>query len=536
MNKFNIAVVGFLLVGSLSAQKNKAPDNWYLLDPKADKVYGTGIEEAYKTLGDRKVEKVIVAVIDSGVDVEHEDLKDVLWTNPGEIAGNGIDDDNNGYIDDIHGWSFLGGETEDLNEVALELTRLYQRYSVKYDGKKSSDFSGAEREEYNYWKTIKKDYMVGYSQDKNQGLAYPLIETFFANVKKDKGSFSKESIASYEPQNDMERSLKPVFKELLEAGMPLEDLEEQIASEKKHFETKMAAYSVNDDSLRRAIIGDNPDDVTEKYYGCNRLEGPDALHGTHVAGIIAANRVNNLGIIGEANNVEIMTLRAVPNGDERDKDIANAIIYAVDNGAKVINMSFGKGYTPHKGIVDNAIKYAADHDVLLVHAAGNDHKNKEVDNSYPTRLLSDGTIAANWIDVGASSFKKGKNIPASFSNYGPTMVDLFAPGVAIHSTLPDDEYRDLQGTSMACPSVAGVAAMIRGYFPELTAAELKILLIETCTIYKKKVYLPGGATVENKKGEKVHKDVKVKMTDLCVSGGMINANNAVKKLLELEGK
>jgi subtilisin family serine protease len=288
---------------------------------------------------------------------------------------------------------------------------------------------------------------------------------------------------------------------------------------------------MNSDSLRRVIVGDNPSDLSEKYYGCNRVEGPDAMHGTHVSGIIAANRTNGVGIIGEANNVEIMAIRAVPNGDERDKDIANAIYYAVDNGASVINMSFGKYYTPGKTVVDAAVEYAKSKDVLLVHAAGNDAKNKDVEDSYPTRELDNGTIADNWIEVGASSYKKGKGIIANFSNYGKTRVDLFAPGVDIYSTVPDGKYEDASGTSMACPSVAGVAAIIRSYFPELTAAEVKDVLMKTVVPYKGKVLLPGGEIVEGKKGPE-QKDVKVSMADLSISGGFVNVNNAVKYLLE----
>jgi subtilisin family serine protease len=261
--------------------------------------------------------------------------------------------------------------------------------------------------------------------------------------------------------------------------------------------------------------------MSEKYYGCNRYEGPDAMHGTHVSGIIAAKRGNGIGIEGIASNAKIMVLRAVPNGDERDKDIANAIYYAVDNGAKVINMSFGKYYTPNKDVVDAAIKYAKSKDVLFVHAAGNDAKNKDIEDSYPTRILNDGTIADNWIEVGASSSKKKKKLLAEFSNYGSKTVDVFAPGVDIYSTVPNASYEDASGTSMACPATAGVAALIRGYFPELTAAQVKEVLMKTSIPYKKTISIPG----------KSGKEGKGKMNDVSISAGFVNAASAVQYLL-----
>ena len=284
-------------------------------------------------------------------------------------------------------------------------------------------------------------------------------------------------------------------------------------------EGQIKMNSMNMDSVRQAIVGDNPLDVTEQYYGCNRYEGPDAMHGTHVSGIIAAQRGNGIGIEGIASNAKIMVLRAVPNGDERDKDVANAIRYAVDNGAKVINMSFGKYYTPHKEIVDDAIKYAASKDVLLVHAAGNDAKDKDQEDSYPTRLLNDNTKAMNWLDIGASSSSKKKLI-AEFSNYGKNSVDFFAPGVDVYSTVPDGKYEDASGTSMACPASAGVAALIRGYFPELSAEEVVEVLMKTVEPYSKNTITPG----KSKKGG------KVMVNELCITGGFINAANAVEYL------
>jgi subtilisin family serine protease len=280
------------------------------------------------------------------------------------------------------------------------------------------------------------------------------------------------------------------------------------------------ADKVVNDSLRIALVGDNPRDMTEKYYGCNRYKGPDAMHGTHVSGIIAAKRGNGIGIEGIAENAKIMVVRVVPNGDERDKDIANGIYYAVDNGAKVINMSFGKYYSPNKEVIDAAVRYANEHDVLLLHAAGNESKNKDVQDSYPTRKFMNGEIATNWIEVGASSSSKdSKKLIAEFSNYGATTVDLFAPGVDLYSTIPDANYGDASGTSMACPAAAGVAAMIRGYFPYLTATQVRGVLMKTSILNDKVITIPGGATLG-------------KMTDVSICGGFINAASAVRFLLK----
>ncbi len=531
MKKIVVSLSAVLLLNSLSAQK-KAPENWYLLDPKADKVYGAGIEEAYKTLGDRKSETVIVAVIDSGVDVNHEDLKDVIWVNKDEIPNNGIDDDKNGYIDDINGWSFLGGAENDIDGAPLEIARIYQTLSKKYEGKTAADFTGKDKEDFAYWKTIEADYTKEMNKTRSGFEQMDMINSFIQNVKKDKGEFTKEALKDYEPKNDIEKQILPKFKLAL-LVTDASEIESQITGGLEHYEGFLKNNLMNGDSLRRAVVGDDPLNPNQKIYGCNRVQGPDAFHGTHVSGIIAANRTNSLGIIGEAANVQIMVLRAVPNGDERDKDIANAIYYAVDNGASIVNMSFGKGYSPHKDVVDRAMKYAQDHDVLLIHAAGNDSKNKEIHANYPNKYLENGLVLTNWIDVGASSYKKGKTLPASFSNYGTTKVDLFGPGVAIHSTVPDNKYKDANGTSMACPSVAGVAALIRSYFPELTAEQVKKVMEETVVKYNRKVQLPGGTIKETKKGPK-HKKSKVRMTELCVTGGFVNANNAVKQLLKDE--
>src|SRR3989339_447429 len=234
--------------------------------------------------------------------------------------------------------------------------------------------------------------------------------------------------------------------------------------------TEKYLYHLNFDFNPREIIGDDPETNADSLYGNNDVAGPRADHGTFVAGIIAAVRNNNIGCDGVAENAKIMALRVVPNGDERDKDVANAIRYAVDNGAKIINLSFGKDFSPQKELVDRALKYAGQKNVLVVHAAGNEGDNNDVEIRYPTNRDSQNKpLLQSWLDVGASSMKKGKNFPGFFSNYGKINVDLFAPGVDVFSLTPGSKYSVKSGTSFAAPVVSGVAALIMGAYPDLSA-------------------------------------------------------------------
>ena len=507
-----------------------------MLDPAADGVYGAGVEQAYKTLKGKKAKTVIVAVIDSGTDIDHEDLKDVIWTNPGEIPNNGIDDDKNGYVDDVHGWSFLGGKNGDINNESSELARMYFRLDKKFKDADTSSFSNDNAKEFAVYKNIKYTFLKEQFENEMELQSIQVFADYLENVKKDNnGKLSKSGLKNYKPKTKLETSIKKQLKFIMLIGMKPEEMDEEIAAGRKEIENKVKNSRINSDSIRRYVVGDDPENMTEHYYGCNRVQGPEALHGTHVSGIIAAMRNNNLGINGIADNVKIMPIRAVPNGDERDKDVANAIRYAVDNGASIINMSFGKYYSPNKKEVDEAVQYALSKDVLLVHAAGNESKNSDLDLSFPnSELLSGGTVN-NWIDAGASSYNKGKNLIGSFSNYGKTKVDLFAPGVDIYSTIPGNKYISESGTSMASPSTAGVAALIRSYFPELKAGEVKAVLMKTAEKYNKKVYVPGAYKrrfIRLFGSKKVKKNV----SELCVSGGFINANNAVKELMGLNKK
>jgi subtilisin family serine protease len=520
-----------LFVVSISFAQSKKTENWQTQDPKVDHIMGTSAEEAYKTLAGKTSKTVIVAVIDSGVDPDHEDLKDIIWTNAGEIPDNNIDDDHNGYIDDVHGWSFLGGPNGDIADEASELARIYQRQNKKFATVDTNHIPANLQKEYAEFKKIRATFLAEQAEKQQEFLTMQMISVFIEKVKQGNGKFDKESIAKFNPETPLDTQLKKWLKVAFALGMKPSELENEVKEGYEHVSKEIDMNTMNADSIRKAIVGDDLENVNERYYGNNHVKGPDALHGTHVSGIIAAIRNNSKGINGIANNVRIMIIRAVPNGDERDKDIANAIRYAVDNGASIINMSFGKYYSPEKYVVDEAAKYAQSKNVLLIHAAGNESKNKDKEDNYPSRKLLSGEVLDNWMEIGANASTSGKKVVAPFSNYGQTTVDVFAPGVEIYSTIPDNKYTNESGTSMAAPSATGVAALLLQYFPDLKPQELKDVLIKTAVPYSKKVDVPGlfKKRIFKKLGKK---SVRKKFKTLSVSGGFINANAAAKELLK----
>ncbi|NHM06101.1 S8 family serine peptidase [Flavobacterium sp. CYK-4] len=489
---------------SFAAKKGQLTDEqlkrWSHLDLGKDSVPGMSVDRVYSELiKNRKGKKVIVGVIDSGVDIEHEDLKNVLWTNKKEIAGNGVDDDKNGFVDDIHGWNFLG----DSGNENLEMTRILKKTD---DG--SPEYKAAKTEhEKMYQENLQGKQQVDFLFKANQDIKDYL--------KKD--NYTLEEVKAIETTDpSLNRSKQVMISVIGQAGPDFNDG----LNDYKNQVYDMLNYNLNKDFDGRKILGDNPDDMTNTHYGNNIVYGPDkknALHGTHVAGIIAQSRNNNLGGDGIADNAEIMAIRAVPNGDEYDKDIALSIRYAVDNGAKVINGSFGKSFSPHKQWVYDAIKYAEKKDVLIVHAAGNDAKDIDVESNFPNDSDDKKTeFADNMITVGALSYNYGEKIIAPFSNYGKLNVDVYAPGMEIYATTPNNTYKYEQGTSMASPNVAGVAAMIRSYFPNLTAKQVKYILMNSGTAVTDKVIVGGNP------------DDKKAMTDICKSGKIVNAYNAFK--------
>lgn len=520
------------------------PTDWFLRDPETDKVQGVSAERVYATLlKDKPSRPVIVAVIDSGVDIEHEDLRDNLWINEDEIPGNGIDDDKNGYVDDIHGWNFIGGKEENVDADTYEVTREYARLKPKYENVEEKSVSKKNRAEYQYWKRVKEKYERDSNFSKEQYDQYLQQYQLYANafmtihycdslLQQTLGKpVTKSSLASVTAANDTVEFAKQTLSRILESvegdvevSEFLEELAgylDQLKEGVEHYETAVE-YGYNTEFNPRLVIGDNPDDVNERFYGNNDVEGPDARHGTHVAGIIAANRNNDIGMKGIADNVRIMSVRAVPNGDERDKDVANAIRYAVDNGAHIINMSFGKSFSPHKEAVDKAVKYAESKGVLLIHAAGNDADDLDQESNFPSKVYSSGGQSKTWLEIGASSWGADENFVGSFSNYGKKSVDLFAPGVQIYSTVPNDNYENLQGTSMAAPATTGVAAILMSYFPHLTAEQVKDILRQSTRKFDGlKVSKPGSKE-------------SVSFDQLSSSGGMVNAYEAVRLAMTIK--
>jgi cell wall-associated protease len=478
---------------------------WSHLDIVKDTIPGMSVDRAYaELLKGKKGVKVIVGVVDSGVDVEHEDLISVIWTNKKEIPGNGIDDDNNGYIDDIHGWNFLG----DITKENLEYDRIL------------NNKNGVDEATYQDAKAVHDKKVAESSKGKVQ-LEKILEETTNADailVKHfGKPGYSVEEVNAIESLDSILKVSKSMMQRMLSFGMSVPDLKAAI---QKDLDASIASLDQNAPMVNyREILGDNPEDITDTKYGNNNVMGPDKkeiMHGTHVAGIIAQVRDNGLGGDGVANNAEILVVRAVPDGDEYDKDVALGIRYAVDNGAKVINGSFGKAFSPHKQWVYDAIKYAESKDVLIVHAAGNDAKNLDFENNFPNDS-DDKKIefADNMITIGALNFEYGKKIVARFSNIGKLNVDVFAPGVKIYASTPDNTYRYLQGTSMASPNAAGVAALIRSYYPKLSAQQVKHILMDSGVAITADVVVGGNA-----------KDVR-SFSDLSKSGKIVNAYNAL---------
>ena len=470
---------------------------WSNLDLVKDTVPGMSVDKAYaQLLKGKKGVQVIVGVVDSGLDVDHVDLKGHIWVNKKEIPNNKIDDDKNGYVDDINGWNFLGDATAEN----LEVTRIV---------KKGDDGS----EQYKMAKTSLDAKLAEITPQKQQVdfilKADKIIRT---HLKKEKYTV------------DDLKKIVSTDAEILQSKQVMESIASQAGAnfQEDIIDFKNQVYDMINYNLNVAFTGrktgDNPDTMDMKFYGNGNVKGPnveDALHGTHVAGIIAQIRGNKLGSDGICSNAVIMSVRCVPNGDEADKDIALGIRYAVDNGAKVINGSFGKDFSPHKEWVWDAIKYAESKDVLIVTAAGNDGKDVDVETTYPTDSSDKNTeIADNYLCIGALNYEYGSKLVANFSNFGSKNVDIYAPGMKIYATVPNNKYKMEQGTSMASPNVAGVAALIRSYYPSLTASQVKHIIMDSGTALSNEVIL--GEAKENRS-----------FTAASKSGRIVNAYNAL---------
>jgi cell wall-associated protease len=499
---------------AITAVAKKAPltdeqkNNWGNLDLIKDSIPGMSVDKAYDFLKGKKSVTVVVGVVDSGTDLGHEDLKDVAWVNTKEVAGNGIDDDKNGYVDDINGWNFLG----DAYKENLEAARILHNPSLSTPEIVAEIKAKQEEKVANSGKIkMRYEQMLNGVKAADESLSTHLGTKDYS--AKDVAAIVTEDAAL----------LKSVAFAQQMYGFGLSSLEQAQTEIKKEI-AKLGALSDNKYTNYRK--GDNPEDINDSPGYGNGNPGvsiKSEAHGSHVSGIIGASRNNGKGMNGVADNVKIMAVRSVPDGDEYDKDVALGLRYAVDNGAKVINTSFGKAYSPHKEWVYEAIQYAAKHDVLIVNAAGNDGNDIDVVKTYPNDskdLLTE--VSDNVLTIGAMSADYNENLPASFSNYGKINVDIFAPGVKVYSTTPGNEYKHFSGTSMAAPSTAGVAALIRSYYPKLSASQVKHIIMNSGTKIDLKVTKPGSASRETPEG------VLVPFADLSVSGRVVNAYNALK--------
>ncbi len=474
-------------------QPADAPNDWFLQSDRTGGFPGIDVPTASKRQPQRSV---VVAIIDSGTDVDHEDLQGRLWTNAGEIAGNGVDDDGNGYADDVHGWNFIGGaDGRNVNYEALEVVRLYRELDARFDGIPEEEIAAVDEADYGLYVQYRDEIASERAELEAQrgGIAQldDAVRTQVPQLRSAVGKTQGEPLTEADFRSVADR---PDLQQAVSVARFLNDngITQKELSEYRDYIDGTLDYKLNVDFDARDIVGDDPSDLTQRVYGNADVIGPDATHGTHVAGIVAARRDNGIGAMGVADSVRIMVVRAVPNGDERDKDVANAIRYAVDNGADVINMSFGKSYSPQKEVVDEAVRYATERGVLMVHASGNSSEDLEVEPNFPSATYLDGERSDLWIEVGASSWVGGEGLAATFSNYGSTRVDVFAPGVDIYSTLPGDEYGDNQGTSMAAPVVTGVVALVMSHFPTLTPRQVRTIVLETARRYPQTVVRPGS--------------------------------------------
>ena len=530
---FNL-LFSLFFAGAFAQQTPAKPKlkGWHLLNYEQDGYFGTGVKEAYELLAGRKTTTVVIAVIDSGIDTLHEDLKANLWMNPKEIPGNGKDDDGNGYIDDVHGWNFYGAPNgENISTNTHEIARVYHHWKKEFEGKKVAEISAGRMFLFTQWHRADSllnkqynEYLKGYPDIKSfaEGLQTTnrLITTYL-----NKSSFTKAEIRKIENVDSLGWAAK-VWTELFSRSEDTTLLNTTIINEVTGYKNNLLANKNRRDDepidYRGKLVKDAYENINDRIYGNNNLYANAGNHGTHVSGIIGAVRNNNIGVDGIVNDVRIMFIRAVPGGDEHDKDVALAIRYAVDNGAKIINMSFGKPVSPYKKMVDDAVRYADKKGVLLVHGAGNDGEDIDKEPFYPNPVYLDGSKATNFLTIGASGDYSTGGLIASFSNYGK-LVDIFAPGMYINSTTFGNGYEPYDGTSMAGPVATGVAGLIKSYFPSVTPKQMIDLLLQSGSAVKEKVSLPGSTD-------------KVSMLQLCSSGKIINAFEAAKLAIKLYGK
>jgi subtilisin family serine protease len=502
----------FIAIYSCSSAQQPADTFWHLANYNKKANSGIGWEKALKLLEGKPSHQTVVAVLDAGVDIYHPDFKNRIWTNKGEIQNNNIDDDSNGYVDDYYGWNFIGDVTFDNLEITREYVRLNKLYELK-DLSTVDDLS-----EYQYYQKVKKELLAKVTESKvmfdyfnEVALGIDALETRYTTkinqqlLEKSRSKSRNEEIARITILNYYSENPELSYSEI----------KDELNEVYQHYDfLSNYGYNVYFNS-RAELVGDHYENQNEQFYGNNKVYYGERFssHGTHVAGIIASNSQNNYGSKGICQSCLIMSIRLVPEGDERDKDVANAIRYAVDNGAKVLNMSFGKSYSYNQEVIKDALVYAKSKGALFIHASGNDGQNNDEQPNYPNDF--NGEFSDVWIEVGASSWTGTPNYIANFTNYGKVEVDVFAPGVAIYSTTPEKSYQSIDGTSMASPIVAGMAGLIWSYYPDFTAAEIKDIIIDSSIKIRKRQATPG--TLFKKRACKI-----------SVTGSIVNLYEAMK--------
>jgi cell wall-associated protease len=484
-------------VATLDPMKDKDLMTWYHKDFVSVNVYGINTQNAYKYLEskDLKPKPVTVAVLDSGVEVDHPGLIKNRWKNVNEVPNNGKDDDGNGYIDDVYGWNFIGGKNGDIDVDNMEVTRVVKKYQPIFEGPDSTKNKANQAkmpEEFAMYMKAKEAFTTKSVEARQNYETYSRIQKSIPVMMQmlNGKNLTPEVITGLKPIDQEQKMGASILLQISQnpdiSGKSSAEVQKFLEAQMKealdYYEPQAKKQYNLDFDPRGEIVGDNYEDYSEKNYGNNHYEGPDAQHGTHVAGIIAGYPQGSEIQYGIGyKTAKIMTVRAVPNGDERDKDVANAVRYAVDNGAKILNMSFGKPVSPGKNIVWDAFKYAEGKGVLLVKAAGNENENIAENVYYPTNFKSvtdEKPFVNNMIVVGAST-NDNEFLRADFSNYNQKMVTVFAPGDKIYSTIPDGKYEYLQGTSMAAPVVAGAASVLLAYMPNLKPEQIIESFVKT---------------------------------------------------------
>lgn len=530
-------VLLYVCVLCVSAQ---TPLDWHLRSLGPDSIWGAGIEKAYQMLDGKKAKKKVrVAVISRGFDMEHEDLVDVLWTNKKEKPGNGSDDDKNGYIDDVHGWNFLGTKDgRDVIYTSEAISREFDKIRARFEelDAKGRSRTLAEKDEYMQYLNLARESKI-------EGM---YMSTILAkNIAKGMEEINQKLHEAYPNDSDFtyEQFLKIVpAPETLDS---LNDIAYNVNmliwgfSQKQMWSDRYKTRYDNAQSYEkqyqdlkarqkdeRGMIGDNMNDINDAQYGnANLLTGNPSV-GTGLAGVIAAKRGNDIGIDGIADNAELMLIRAVPEGDGYDKDIAVAIRYAIKNGADIILIATHKKVAEDKDIVRLALEEAEQEDILIVHAVGESPRDIDNNPTYPSGLKEDGSYYNNFINVAASNVN---GLPLSLSNYGKKNVDLFAPGVDVYSCDAGDNYFKLTGTNASAAVVTGVAALIKSRFPKLTASQIKEIIVSTATNAPTEgVFYPFVSEASNETPK------TAQYSDLCRSGGIIDAAAAVQKAMNIK--